>query len=122
GKREAERVAAELSMRPSRAGTKTVAELLDEWYALNLPAWAPATARDAASRVKAIKSAPIAGVRLAKLSVADIDRWLARQRRAGRGLASLRNQRGALRAAVTQAQRWGWMASNPVVLSSGGRQ
>src|SRR4051794_4253106 len=96
GKREAERVAAELSMRRSRAGTKTVGDLMDDWFALNLPTWAPSTARDAASRVKAIKSDPIAHVRLAKLSVADVDRWLARQRRAGRGSASLRNQRGAM--------------------------
>src|SRR5207248_774461 len=72
-KREAERVAADLMMRPSSAATKTVGQLLDDWYALNLPSWAPSTARDQASRVKAIKSDPIADVRLAKLAVADVD-------------------------------------------------
>src|SRR5437764_14119683 len=69
-KREAERVAAELTMRPSRAGTKTVGQLLDDWYALNLPSWAPSTARDQASRVKAIKPDAITRSRPAKPAAA----------------------------------------------------
>jgi integrase len=46
------------------------------------------------------------------LSVADIERWYARMRRAGVGDGSIRSRHAALRAALGQAVRWGWLQTN----------
>jgi len=56
-------------------------------------------------------------MKLARLSVADVERWHARLRSADVGEASIRNQHQALRAALTQAVRWGWVARNVAALA-----
>lgn len=53
-----------------------------------------------------VKADVIARSFLAPLSVADVDRWHARLRKAGVGEGSLRNQHLVLRAALAQAVRW----------------
>jgi integrase len=112
-KRDAQQVAAQLTLQPSRhAGGRTVAELLDEWRARNEGAWSPASKRDQAGRVALVKRDPIARMKVARISVADVDRWHARLRKAVVGEASIRNQHCVLRAALTQAVRWGWVQTN----------
>lgn len=108
-KRDAQRAAAEMTLRPSKSGGRTVAALLDLWLEQNGPVWAPSSARDQVSRAALVKADPIAQLSVARLSVADIDRWHARLRRAGVGEGPIRNQHQALRAALTQAMRWGWV-------------
>lgn len=44
--------------------------------------------------------------------MADIERWHSRLRKAGVGEGSIRNRHQALRAALTLAQRWGWVTVN----------
>ena len=44
-----------------------------------------------------------------------------RLRKAGVGEWSIRNQLQALRAALNQAVRWGWTASNPAAYASAGK-
>src|SRR5205085_7228685 len=48
------------------------------------------------------------------LTVADIERWHTRMRRAGVGEVAIKNRHTVLRAAFTQAVRWGWLSTNPV--------
>lgn len=111
-KRDAQRLAAELSLKPSNSGGRTVAELLDAWLELNEATWAPATVRDEQSRAELIKADPVGNMALARLTVADVDRWHTRLRRAGIGDAGIRNRHVALRAALAQAVRWGWVSTN----------
>ncbi|GAC1373908.1 MAG: hypothetical protein NVS3B21_33870 [Acidimicrobiales bacterium] len=111
-KKDARRVAAELTLTPTRAVGRTVTTLLDSWVELNEAAWAPATVRDNRSRVALIKGDPIAGLSLGRLTVADVDRWHGRLRRAGAGDAAIRNRHLVLRAALSQAVRWGWVSIN----------
>ena len=55
GKKDAERVAADLDAKPARqAGRRTVADLLGAWQELKAPSWAPYTRRDQASRSRAV--------------------------------------------------------------------
>jgi hypothetical protein len=61
-------------------------------------------------------------MRLARLGVADVERWHARLRRAGAGEGSIRNQDQALRAALTLAMRWGWISSNPAAVARLGKR
>lgn len=113
-KKEAKRVAAEMTVQPSRnAGGRKVGHVLDEWVDLNSASWAPLTLRDQTSRAKLIRADNIAEQSVASLGVADIDRWVTRLRQAGTGESSIRNQHSVLRAALEQAVRWEWISRNP---------
>jgi integrase len=89
-----------------------VSDVLDAWVAQNLDTWAPSSARDQESRVRTIKTDQIARLPLARLSIGDVERWHIRLRQAGMGDAGIENLHGVLRAALTQAVRWGWASSN----------
>ncbi|MGI8683872.1 MAG: tyrosine-type recombinase/integrase [Acidimicrobiales bacterium] len=115
-KREAQRMAASLEVAtPSKEAGRTVADVLDEWQEVNAGVWAPASRRDYAGRIRFIAKDPIASMRLARLGVADVERWHARMRRAGVGETAIRGRHSALRAAVSQAVRWGWIGMNPAM-------
>jgi len=62
--------------------------------------------------VRSIKKDPIAKLPVARLSVGDIERWHTRLRGAGMQDAGIKNQHGVLRAALSQAVRWGWVSTN----------
>jgi integrase len=119
GKRDARRVANELEQIGARSAPagRTVTDVLDAWVDHNLGTWAPSSVRDQQSRVRSIERDPIGDVPLARLSVADVERWHARLRRNGLGDSSIRNQHAVLRAALALAVRWGWITSNVASLA-----
>jgi hypothetical protein len=45
-------------------------------------------------------------------SARDVERWHTRMRKAGMADAGIKNLHGVLRAALSQAERWGWVSSN----------
>jgi len=118
GKREALREAARLESAPQRgAAGRTVADALDGWLERNEGSYTPASLRDQTSRVRLVQQDAIARTPLARLGVAEVDRWLTRMRRAGLGNAAIRNRLTVLRAALQQAVVWGWISSNPAALT-----
>lgn len=119
GKREAQRLAAQLESSGGKAmpASRSVSDVLDEWVKQNIDTWAPSSARDQQSRVKSLKKDQIARLPLARLTVADIERWHSRLRTAGMADAGIKNQHGVLRAALSQAVRWGWASSNVASLA-----
>jgi integrase/predicted nucleotidyltransferase len=113
-KREAQRVAAAFESRPpSNAAGRTVADVLSAWRDVNLPVWAESTRRDYESRVALIEADPIAEMPVARVGVADVERWHARMRKTGVGESAIRGRHSVLRAALAQALRWEWVGSNP---------
>lgn len=107
-KRDALREAARLESNPRRgAAGRTVGDALRAWLEHKEGSYRPASLRDQTSRVRHIETDPIAAVVLARLGVADVDRWLARMRRAGVGPAAVHNRFVVLRAALQQAVVWG---------------
>lgn len=118
-KRDAQRMAAQLEVGPGSASPagRRVEDVLDAWIDQNIDTWAPASARDQQSRVRSIKQDKIARIPIAQLSIADVERWHTRLRRAGMQDAGIRNQHGALSAAFGQAVRWGWVSQNVVALA-----
>jgi integrase len=117
-KRDALREAAKLESAPHRgAAGRTVADVLQAWLEHYEGSWAPASLRDQTSRVRLIEADPIAKMAVARLGVADVDRWLIRMRKAGVGQSAVRNRLVALRAGLHQAQVWGWVTANPAALS-----
>jgi integrase len=114
GKRDAQKLAAQLEANAGDAkpAGRLVADVLDEWVKQNLDTWAPSSARDQQSRVRSIKKDPIARLSLSRLSVGDVERWHTRLRAAGMADPGIKNQHGVLRAALSQAVRWGWVSTN----------
>ena len=121
-KRAAQKVAASLTVEPpAPEGNRTAAEALDAWLEVSGPTWAVSTLRDQSSRVSLVKRDAIARTLIGRLTVADVDRWHARLRSKGVGESSIRNQHLVMRASMSQAARWGWVATNVVALATLGR-
>ncbi|HEY7134817.1 MAG TPA: hypothetical protein VIB48_07105, partial [Acidimicrobiia bacterium] len=112
-KRDAKRVAAQLESQPtSTAAGRTVSDVLDAWRDVNDGVWSAASKRDYASRAAFVAEDPIGRVAIARLSVADVERWHSRMRRLHVGESAIRCRHAALRAALAQAVRWGWVGTN----------
>lgn len=115
-KRDAQRLAAQLTLRPSpTAGRRTVAELLDDYVKHKTPTWAIQTRADHRGRVKKILDDPISKMAVARVSVRDIDAWVLRMRQAKVGAGALQNRYAFLRGAFEQAVRWEWITHNAVM-------
>lgn len=113
GKRDAQRVAAQLEARPpSNAAGRTVADVLAAWREVNSDVWSEATRRDYEGRAERVAEDAIGRIAVARLGVGDVERWHARMRRARVGEAAIRGRHSVLRAALAQAVRWGWVAVN----------
>ena len=112
-KRDAQRLAASLETRPTtQAAGRTLADVLNAWVEVSDPTWAESSRRDQGSRVRAIIADPIATVPVARLGVADVERWHARMRTLKVGEAAIRSRHAVLRAALAQAVRWEWVPAN----------
>ena len=117
-KKDAQRVAAELTVHPApQAAGRTIAELLDAFLELREGERSESTKRDQRSRVRLVAEDPIGALSVARLTVADVDRWHVRLRKAGIGPGSIRNRHAVLRAALMQALRWGWVTTNVAALA-----
>jgi integrase len=118
GRRDAERLAAQLAGRPqARSGSLTVGGLLDDYVDLKSPTWSLTTRRDYDARAERIKADPIGTKMIARITVAEVDRWHQRLQRAGTGDAQIRNLHTLLRAAFGQAVRWELLPTNPVAVA-----
>jgi len=119
GKRDAQRLAAELQVGAGKAtpAGRSISDVLDAWVKQSIDTWAPSSARDQQSRVKTIKKDQIAVLPLARLTVGDVERWHTRMRKNGMQDAGVKNLHGVLRAALSQAVRWGWASSNVAALA-----
>jgi integrase len=117
-KRDALKEAARLESAPHRgAAGRTVGDVLHEWFHFKEGSYTPSSYRDQESRVRQIETDQIVTMSVARLGVADIDRWIVRMRRAGVGASSIHNRHAVLRAALQQAVVWGWITSNPAALA-----
>jgi RimJ/RimL family protein N-acetyltransferase len=96
-----------------RAAGRTVVDILNAWVEVNQEVWAESSRRDQGGRAAKVLADPIAAVPLSRLGVADVEQWHARMRRAGVGESAIRSRHSVLRAALAQAARWEWIATNP---------
>jgi integrase len=117
-KRDAQRVAAQLEGNaPTKAAGRTVADVLNAWLDVNDGVWSPASKRDYASRAAFIEASPIGSIAIARLDIADVERWHARLRRRGLAPATIRGRHAVLRAALAQAVRWDWVHTNVAAMA-----
>ena len=119
GKREAQRVAAELVAEVERGLAPmvrgTVAQLLDHWILhLETQGRAPSTLERYRSAVKANIGPALGRLQLSDLGPADIDAFYARLLGAGLSPLTVRKCHAILSASCRQAVRWGWLDRSPV--------
>jgi integrase len=107
-------VAPSFDSRPTtRAAGRTVADVLNAWAEVSDATWAASSRRDQRSRMRPILADPIAAMAVARLGVADIERWHARMRKSKVGETAIRSRHAVLLAALAQAVRWEWIPGNP---------
>jgi integrase len=104
----------------------TFGELIERWYAIAAPDWAPNTRKEH-RRIIDRYLPPITAIRLERLRTADLDSFYSSLRRhggtAGRPLAPATVHRihVVVRRALEQGVRWEWIGSNPAAKASPGR-
>jgi integrase len=123
-KKDAQRVAAELTVRASTVSATriSVSQMLDLWADNARATWSPGTEQNQLSRIRLVKTDRIASLSLSKLTAVDVDQWHARLERQGVGDAAIRNRHLVLRAALTLAVRWGWVQTNVVAVARLGKR
>jgi integrase len=120
GKREAQRVAAELVSEVDRGGHRhtgrhSVGELLDRWMIhLEGQGRAPSTLTRYRSAIHANIKPRLGNVPINKLQAADLDSFYASLAKTGLSPLSVRKSHAILSAAFNQALKWGWVDRNPV--------
>jgi integrase len=113
------RMLAEAGRAQHGGSTATVAELLDTWRSISEASWSPATVRHARERANSWIVPRIGKVQVAKLRTLDLEQLYADLLRSGGqhgkplAPASVRKVHNDLRAALAQAVRWEWIATNP---------
>ena len=130
-KREAEaaltRLLGEVSAGRHSGPDATVAQLLEQWFAMAAPNWSPKTVVETRRFIDNYLAPHLGRVKVRKLTTAQLDSYYAMLRerggRAGRPLAvsSVRRVHVVLRRSLAQAKRWGWIAQNPAADATPGR-
>lgn len=122
GKREAQRALAGMIAEVDRGvpGTDaTLAVLLERWFDVASPDWAPGTVTQTRSAIRHHLGPRLGAVPLKRLRAADIDSCYAAMRklpgRKGEFMspAAIRRVHVVLHAALVQAVKWGWIPTNP---------
>lgn len=96
---------------------RTVAELLAAWLDHARPDLALKTAYNYQALIDQRIVPALGNLRLERLTAAHLDRFYAGLR-AELAPKTIRNIHAILRRALTQAQRWGWISTNPATLAS----
>lgn len=122
GKRDAERAAAKLVTEhgdtQASSSKGTFGHVLDEWMRLIRKRRSPTTIAEY-ERIIARRLKPELGdIPLAKLTTRDFDQLFTRMEAAGLASGTIHQTRAVARAALNQAIKWGWTATNPAKLAS----
>ncbi len=130
-KREAEtllnRLVAEAEAGQHSGPDVTMAELLEEWFAVASPDWSPKTVLETRRFVDNYVVPHLGAVKVRKLTTAQLDRFYrALRERGGRderplSVSSVRRVHVVVRRALAQAKRWGWISQNPAADASPGK-
>ncbi len=128
GKREAEealaRFVTEVSGGSQAAQDTTVGDLIRDWLALASRELSPTTVRGYEWIVKTYVTPTLGKVPLARLRVAQLDRFYSQLRDKGGqdgkplSAATVRQVHAIIRRALQQGMRWGWITTNPAALAS----
>lgn len=94
------------------ATSRTLGDLLEEWYRLAAPSWSPSTARQDRGIIDN-HLADLAGLELRRLSLHTIDAFYANLAQKGLRPATVARIHGTLHRALEQGRKWRWITENP---------
>jgi integrase len=106
------------------AGDTTLAELIQRWLELVGENLSPSTVRGYERIIRCYIDPAVGKVQLNKLRTDQLDRFYGQLRERGGkdgaplSPATVRQTHAVIRRALNQAQRWGWIATNPAALAS----
>jgi integrase len=128
GKREAEaelaRFVTQVAGGGHGASDTTLIDLIHRWLDLVREDLSPSTVRGYERIIRSYVEPSIGRVALNKLKTEQLDRFYAQLRERGSeeggplSPATVRQTHAIIRRALNQAQRWGWISTNPAVLAS----
>lgn len=95
----------------------TVAQLLDAWLADARGRLSPVTVAGYSHSIETYLRKQVGVIRLSRLGVRDLDKLYRSLEAAGRSPYVIRQAHAAMRAALTQGWRWGWVSSNVATLA-----
>jgi integrase len=105
----------------ARTHAGSVSELLDRWFDAASPMWAASTRRQTRSVIDRHVRPSLGAIPLARLTTAMIDEFYANLRRSSGGRemspGTVRRIHVVVHRALAQAQRWGWIYTNPASLA-----
>lgn len=120
---EAQRALADTSavanVAPAVGARSTLTDLLERWYAANVPNWAPTTVRNTRSIIDRHLTPGFGHVLVRDLTTVTIDEFYADLRTTGRcdgeplSIGTVRRFHGVLHRALAQALRWEWIWHHP---------
>ncbi len=96
----------------------TVAFLLEEWFAQASPRWSIKYAAGVRSIIDRRWVPALGTKKLSRLEAIDLDRCYRRWEAEGRAPATINQFHAAIRRALRQAVRWGWLVANPASQAS----
>ena len=130
-KREAEavlnRLLAEVGAGRHSGPDVTMAELLEQWFAVASPDWSPKTVVETRRFIDNYVVPHLGRVKVRKLTTAQLDGFYGMlKKRGGRegrplSVASVRRVHVVVRRSLSQAKRWGWVSENVAADASPGR-
>jgi integrase len=104
---------------PAVGARTTMAELLERWFAISAPSWAPTTIRNTRSIIDRHLVPSLGTVLVRQLTTIEIDDFYARLLTDGRhdtkplATGTVRRVHAVLHRALAQAMRWDWIWTNP---------
>lgn len=117
--RKAERaLRAEVDKGQHAATEGTVAFLLEEWFAQASPRWSKKYAAGVRSNLDQRWLPALGTKKLNRLAAIDLDRCYRRWEAEGLAPATIGQYHAAIRRALRQAVRWGWITANPAAQAS----
>ncbi|MEO8695417.1 MAG: site-specific integrase, partial [Acidimicrobiales bacterium] len=105
----------------------SMGELFERWYELASPDWSPKTALETRRYLNNYLIPHLGKVKVRKVTTASLDGLYTKLRKSGgrKGAplspSSVRRIHVAVRGALTQAKRWGWIVHNPAADASPGK-
>lgn len=117
--RELDDMVALANVAPAVGARTTVAELLERWFAISAPSWAPTTVRNTRSIIDRHLTPGLGTILVRDLATVVVDDFYARLLTDGRhdskplATGTVRRVHAVLHRALAQAMRWDWIWTNP---------
>jgi len=104
---------ADIEVRRFDASRATLGDLLDRWLEQITPTRSPKTVAEYRRKIEGRIRPALGDIRLSKLGADTLDAWYGKWQVSGLSDSTVHHLHSILSAALTQAEKWGWIYSSP---------